>query len=108
MSGEPTAAGEADKHAILALLEHWRQATRAKDISAILELVADDVVFLPSTLPPIRGKNEVEKMYREFFPRYREVKQQTNIEEVRVGGDWAFVWALMSCGWSRNRVRRSI
>jgi uncharacterized protein (TIGR02246 family) len=83
---------EADRNAILMLLDKWRLATRAKDIHAILELVTDDVVFLPSSVPPIKGKEAVGEMYRAFFPRYREIKHEAAIEEVRVAGDWAFLW----------------
>src|SRR5215469_1135780 len=54
---------EKDRNAILMLLDKWRLATKAKDIQAILDLVADDVVFLPSSVPPIKGKEEVERMY---------------------------------------------
>ena len=92
-SAEPKQTGdEADRNAILALVESWHRATKAKDVHAILELVADDVVFLPSSLPPIKGKEEVGKMYRTFFPVYREIKQEAAIEELRVAGDWAFMW----------------
>ena len=49
-SAERTESGEeTDRTAILGLLDRWRLATRAKDIDAILELVTDDVVFLPSS-----------------------------------------------------------
>ena len=92
-STKPEQTGdEADRNAILALIENWHRATRAKDVHAILELVADDVVFLPSSLPPIRGKAEVEQMYRTFFAVYREIKLEAAIEELRVAGDWAFMW----------------
>jgi uncharacterized protein (TIGR02246 family) len=67
-------------------------ATSAKDTEGILELVAEDVVFLPSSMPPIKDKEEVGKMYRAFFPRYREIKHEAIIEEIRVAGDWAFLW----------------
>ena len=83
---------EADRSAILLLLDGWRLATREKDIRAILELVAEDVVFLPSSVPPIIDKDEVEKMYRAFFPRYREIQHEATIEEVQIAGDWAFLW----------------
>ena len=86
------ASEQPDKNVILTLVERWHAATREKNIGAILELVDDDVVFLPSTLPPIRGRQEVEKMYRAFFPRYREIRQEAVIEEVRIAGDWAFLW----------------
>jgi uncharacterized protein (TIGR02246 family) len=85
-------AEEADRNAILGLLNRWRLATRAKDINAILQLVTDDVVFLPSSVPPIKGKKEVEKLYRAFFPRYREIKHEAIIEEVQIAGEWAFLW----------------
>jgi len=83
---------QADKESILALLDRWRLATRAKDIEGILELVADDCVFLPSSMPPIKGKEELGKLYRAFFPRYREIKHEAIIEEIRIAGDWAFLW----------------
>jgi hypothetical protein len=49
-------------------------------------------VFLPSSMPPVKGKEEVEKMYRAFFPLYREIKHEAVIEEIRIAGDWAFLW----------------
>jgi uncharacterized protein (TIGR02246 family) len=81
----------AERKAILVLLEKWRLATAAKDIPAILDLVADDVVFLPSSLPPIRGKEAVEAMYKAFFPRYREIKQEPVIGELQLADNWAFL-----------------
>jgi uncharacterized protein (TIGR02246 family) len=83
---------EADRKAILALVGRWRSATKAKDTERILELVADDVVFLPSSMAPIKGKEEVGKMYQAFFPRYREIKHEATIEEIQIAGDWAFLW----------------
>jgi uncharacterized protein (TIGR02246 family) len=68
-----------------------KMAEKARDIPAILELVADDVVFFPSSLPPVKGKDEVEKIYRAFFPRYSEIQHEALIEEVQVAGDWAFL-----------------
>jgi len=88
----PQTGDEADRKAILMLLHKWRLATRAKDIHAILDLVTDDVVFLPSSVPPIKGKEAVEEMYRAFFPRYREIRHEAVIQELRVAGDWAFLW----------------
>ena len=88
----PDSEQDADKRTIVALVDRWRVATKAKDLDVILALLADDAVFLPSTLPPLRGRDEVAKMYRDFFPRYREIQQEGSIEEVRVAGDWAFFW----------------
>jgi uncharacterized protein (TIGR02246 family) len=86
----PTSAK--DRNAILALLDRWRSATAARDTGAILELVEDDIVFLPSSTPPIKGKAQVEQMYRTFFPQYGEIRHEAVIEEIEVAVDWAFLW----------------
>lgn len=83
---------EADKNAILTLVDRWRLATEANDVDAILEMVTDDVVFLPSSMPPVTGKKAVEEMYRAFLPQYRGIDQVGTIEEVQIAGDWAFLW----------------
>jgi len=90
----PQSGEEADRNAIMALLDQWHLATRAKDTQAILALVTDDVVFLPPSMPPIKGKKEVGNMYRTFFPRYREINHESIIEEVRIAADWAFLWGI--------------
>ena len=46
MGNSVESAEEADRNAILGLLDRWLLATRAKDINAILELVTDDVSLL--------------------------------------------------------------
>jgi uncharacterized protein (TIGR02246 family) len=89
---EFTPREQLDKESILGLLERWRSATRAQDTAAILELVADDCVFLPSSTPPIKGKEELGQMYRTFFRRYREIRHEAIIEETQIAGDWAFLW----------------
>lgn len=81
-----------DEAAIRKLTEDWLAAIRAKDIPALAGMVTDDAVFLPSGLPPIRGKQAVETMYRSFFPQFSSVEQTVSIEELEVVGDWAFVW----------------
>ncbi len=83
---------EAEENAILALLERWRLATEAKDADVLLELCADDVVLLPSSGAPVRGKDAVARMYQLLFAHYHEVNQNVAVEELQVGGDWAFLW----------------
>ena len=50
--------------AIHQLTEDWLAATKAKDINRLIDMVTDDVVFLPAGLPPIRGKEAVRGMYQ--------------------------------------------
>jgi uncharacterized protein (TIGR02246 family) len=81
-----------DEQAIRKLTEDWLAAIRAKDIPGLAGMVTDDAVFLPSGLPPIRGKQAVETMYRSFFPQFSSVEQTVSIEELEVVGDWAYAW----------------
>src|ERR1700739_1935211 len=81
-----------NRNAILAVLDRWRLATAARNIDALLELLEDDIVFLPSSLPPIQGKAQVEQMYRTFFTQYTGIRHEATTEEIQVAGDWAFLW----------------
>ena len=83
---------EADRNAILELLDRWRRAESARDIHALLTLLDDDIVFLPSSVPPIQGVEAVGEMYRAYFPLYREITHEATIEELRISGPWAFLW----------------
>jgi uncharacterized protein (TIGR02246 family) len=48
-----------DEAAIRALVSTWMEATRTGDTAKVLELMADDVVFLVAGRPPF-GKREFE------------------------------------------------
>jgi uncharacterized protein (TIGR02246 family) len=94
----PTAASSPpnDKQAIHQLSVEWMAALKAKDISKLLSLLTEDVVFLPPGLPPLRGKAAVEAMYKSFLPQFSSIEQQAALEEVEVVGDWAFAWGSES------------
>jgi len=81
-----------DRLAIEKLNTEWLDAMRTKDVARLLEMVTEDVVFLPPGYPPIRGKKNVEAMYHSFFPQFASVEQTVSVEELQVAGDWAFVW----------------
>jgi uncharacterized protein (TIGR02246 family) len=84
--------GQDDRTAIENLNAAWLAAVRAKDVDALVGMVTDDVVFLPSGAPPIRGRAAVAAMYRSFFPQFASVEQTATVEEIDVSGDWAFQW----------------
>jgi uncharacterized protein (TIGR02246 family) len=85
------AASDDEAESIRELTARWTAAVQARDIDRLLGLVTDDVVFLPSSGPPIRGKEAVGDLYRSLFSQF-DVEQSASIEEVEVGGDWAFSW----------------
>jgi uncharacterized protein (TIGR02246 family) len=80
---------EQDEQAIRAVIATWMEATAAGDVSRVLELMADDVVFLGPGRPPMRGKEEFAKAMRSMESR---VESAADIQEIRVSGDWAYCW----------------
>jgi uncharacterized protein (TIGR02246 family) len=47
-----------DEEAIRRVVATWHEATAAGEISRILPLMADDVVFLVPGRPPMRGRQQ--------------------------------------------------
>ena len=89
---ETTLSPPDDEQAIRKMTEDWTASVRAKDIARLASMVTEDAVFLPPGLPPIRGKQAVEAMYKRFFPQFSSVEQTVSIEEIEVCGEWAFAW----------------
>ena len=84
-----------DEQQIRDLVETWMAATKAGDVEAVLGLMTDDVVFLVPGRPPMR-KSEfaaASKMQsQEAAPR---IDGSSEIQEIKVLGDWAFMWARL-------------
>ena len=79
---------EQAEQAIRAVVATWMEATAAGDVSRVLALMADDVVFLGAGRPPF-GKTEFATNMRAMEGR---VEGAADIQEVRVFGDWAYCW----------------
>jgi uncharacterized protein (TIGR02246 family) len=78
-----------DEQAIRSLVATWMQATAAGDTPRVLELMADDVVFLGAGRPPMRGRNDFASASKAMQGR---VEGTADIQEVRVFGEWAYCW----------------
>ena len=84
-----------DEQAIRTLVKTWMEATRADDLDRILELIDDDVVFIGAARPVMRGKAPFAVLSRARQGKAR-VDGRVEVEEVRVFGDWAYVWNQLS------------
>ena len=80
-----------DEQAIRALVATWMEATRTDDLDRILELIDDDVVFIGAGRPVMRGKAPFVDLSRARQGKAR-VDGRVEVQEVRVFGDWAYVW----------------
>jgi len=67
------------------------EATAAGDLSRVLELMADDVVFLGAGRPPMRGKETFAAATRAMEGKGR-IEGSADIQEIRVFGEWAYLW----------------
>lgn len=84
-----------DSAAIRQIFQEWEEAVRSKDIPRLLNFITEDAVFMPPGQPLIRGKSQVEGLYKMSFEKF-EMDQTFQIEEIQICGDWAFVWGVDS------------
>jgi uncharacterized protein (TIGR02246 family) len=80
-----------DEQQIRDLVSTCMSATRAGDVDKVLSLMADDVVFLVTGQAPF-GKREFERaMRRPPGVSTPSIDGQSEIEEILVFGDWAWM-----------------
>jgi uncharacterized protein (TIGR02246 family) len=81
----------ADEQAIRNLVALWHSATVAGDVDTVLGLMAEDVVFLVSGRPPMRGRSAFESGLRKLLTTHR-VESTGEVQEVEVSGNLAYCW----------------
>lgn len=84
-----------DEQAIRSLVTTWLEASAAGDLARVLELMADDVVFLGPGRPPMRGRDGFAAASRAMAGQSR-LEGTVDIQEIRVFGDWAYCWNQLS------------
>ncbi len=83
-----------DEQAIRELVATWLSASKAGDTEKVLSLMAEDVVFLVPGQPPMRGKSTFaagQSGLRQF-----DIESTSEIQEVKVFGEWAYLWTTLS------------
>src|SRR6266436_1442021 len=82
-----------DEEAIRGLVDKWLIASEKGDLPTMLNLLADDVIFMVPNKEPF-GKEEFSQSYEE--PKGAKMKTESDIREIKIIGDWA---------WMRNFLR---
>ena len=82
-----------DEQAIRELVDRWLIASERGDLSTILNLLADDVVFMVPNKEPF-GRDEFSRSYEQT--KSAKMKTKSDIQEIKIIGDWA---------WMRNFLR---
>ena len=86
---------ENDEQAIREMIETWLRASKAGDAEKVLTLMSDDVVFLTPGQPPMRGKEAFAASQGAFLQNI-ELEASSEIQEIRVFGDWAYTWTKLA------------
>lgn len=85
----------ADEMQIRELVRRWLEASRTGDVEAVLKLVADDVVFLVAGREPMRKAEFAALALRPRGDGGSTVEATSEIQEIRVSGDWACMWTKL-------------
>ena len=78
-----------DHEQIHHLLDRYEAALNASDVGAVLELYADDGVFMPSSAPTAEGTKALRGAYEFVFSTIR-LNIRFTIDEIVVDGSMAF------------------
>ena len=84
-----------DEKKIRELIADWHSASAAGDVPRLLNMMADDVVFLVPGHPPMRGRENFAASFRMFLDRFR-LESHYQIEEIRVCGEMAYSWVHLT------------
>jgi uncharacterized protein (TIGR02246 family) len=88
---------QSDEREIRQLVATWMAATKAGDIETVLTLMAEDVVFLLPGRPPMIGKSAFAAAAGAQSDQERpQFDGTSDIQEIKVVGEWAFMWAKLS------------
>src|SRR5947208_9207061 len=77
-----------DEQSIRALVADWQKAAAAGDLSKLLDLMAEDVVFYVVGQPPMRGREAFAAAFRAAVQQVR-IESTATIEEIHVTGNFA-------------------
>ena len=85
-----------DEQQIRDLVSTWMQATQAGDVDTVLGLMTDDVVFLVPGRPPMDKAGFAAAAHRQAEGQAPTFEGQSEIQEIQIAGDWAFMWTRLS------------
>ena len=86
---------QSDEQEIRQLVSTWMDATRLGDVDQVLSLMTADAVFLVPGRPPMRKADFAAQMRQQAGPNGPHVDGSSEIQEIEVLGDWAFMWSKL-------------
>ena len=85
-----------DEREIRQLVDTWMAATRAGDVETVMSLMSDDAVFLAAGQPVMRKADFEAAAKAQADGDAPQFDGRSEIHEVKVLGDWAFMWTALT------------
>ena len=82
---------EQEKQKIREVIDTWMRASAAGDVETVLNLMAEDAVFLLPDQEPMRGRDAFAAASRSMTGKVR-FEGRPDIQEIHIAGDYAFCW----------------
>ena len=93
-----------DEEQIRELVATWMAASRSGDVDTVLRLIADDVVFLVPGRSPMRKEQFAAASRSQTGPGSPKIDGVSEIQEIKVLGDWAFMWSKLAVTVTRDSL----
>jgi len=84
---------QTDEQQICALIDTWCEASASGDLTAQLNLITPDVIFLTPGRTPMR-RDEFAAQFRAAL-EVVSIKCRSNVQEITISGDLAVCWNLL-------------
>lgn len=85
-----------EEQEIRQLVATWMAATRAGDMDTVLSLMTDDAVFLLPGQPVMHKADFAAAARAQAGPDAPKIDGDSEIQELKILGDWAFMWTRLS------------
>lgn len=85
-----------DEQEIRQLTSTWMTATKTGDVDTILSLMSDDAIFLVPGQPVMRKPDFAAAARAQSGPDAPKFDGSSEIQEIRILGDWAFMWTKLT------------
>jgi uncharacterized protein (TIGR02246 family) len=85
-----------DEQEIRGLVSRWMEMTKAGDVDGVLQLMADDVVFLRPGQPPMTKAGFAAAAKAQAKGEAPKFDGTSEIQEIKVLGEWAFMWSKLT------------
>jgi uncharacterized protein (TIGR02246 family) len=93
VTSNPTASQQTDEQKILAVINAWGEASAAGDLTAQLNLMTHDVIFLTPGNPPMH-RDQFAVGFKAMIAVVR-LACRSNVQEIKISGDLAVCWNLL-------------